>query len=142
MKCILFFKTIHPFSEPHILTECHVVLDSLILIRVQKTFFLTHFDFPLISESVFVHFANDRYSVQVPEACPAAVLGGGCCGNGQNDPPSPHRIPRRRGLGPFRRLCRPAATSDHVGPRLAQRGLSHRQELRSGSGLRRGRDRA
>ena len=77
---------------------------------------------------------------QVSEAWPAVVAGGGCHGDREDDPPSPHRIPRSCGVGPFHRVRRPAPANHDVGPGPAQRGLSHSDDLGSGSRLRRGGD--
>lgn len=78
---------------------------------------------------------------QVSKARPALTVGGGCCGNGPDDPPSPHRFPGCGSIGPFYSVCRPAQADHDVGSGPDQRGLSDSKVLHSGSRLRCGGDR-
>lgn len=77
---------------------------------------------------------------QVSKACSAVVFGGGCRGDRQDDPSSPHWFPGSCGVGSFHSVRRPAQAHHDLGSRPDQWGLSDSEELCSGSGLRRGGD--
>lgn len=73
---------------------------------------------------------------QVSKAWSAVVVGGGCRGDRQDDPPSPHRFPGSRSISPLHLVCRAAPASHHLGSGPDQRGLSYSQAFCSGPRLR------